>query len=185
MMIFVVRNIFLLNVTSGTKEVTMEEVTEITEYIQEEAGYGTDMIWGNCIDEGLGSKLSVTIIATGFDNKTSAKVVIPEPKKVSLDDEMMGSKTPSVFDITTEDPSPGQTIEFDSPHIVQRSDNDPFVSEQKNESSDNDVRKVVERRRVVDRGQSRSPGIARPLDNPKDITDMEDVPAYKLSLIHI
>lgn len=36
----------LLNISSGTKEVTMDEIGEITEYIQGEAGYGTDLIWG-------------------------------------------------------------------------------------------------------------------------------------------
>lgn len=45
----------------------MDEVFEITEYVQAEAGYGTDLIWGNCFDESLGEKLSVTIIATGFE----------------------------------------------------------------------------------------------------------------------
>lgn len=57
----------LLNITCGTKEVTMDEVFEITEYVQHEAGYGTDLIWGNCYDEELGEALAVTVIATGFE----------------------------------------------------------------------------------------------------------------------
>lgn len=57
----------LLNITSGNREVTMDEVFEITEYVQEAAGYGTDLIWGNCYEETLGEKLSVTVIATGFE----------------------------------------------------------------------------------------------------------------------
>jgi cell division protein FtsZ len=66
----------LLNITSGTQEVTMDEVSEITEYVQEAAGYGTDLIWGNCFDESLGEKITVTIIATGFEtgrNKEAGK----------------------------------------------------------------------------------------------------------------
>jgi cell division protein FtsZ len=59
----------LLNITSGNKEVTMDEIFEITEFVQEEAGYGTDLIWGNCFDEKLGDKISVTVIATGFEHK--------------------------------------------------------------------------------------------------------------------
>ncbi|MCF8319014.1 MAG: cell division protein FtsZ [Sphingobacteriaceae bacterium] len=56
----------LLNISSGAKEVTMDEVTVITDYIQQEAGLSADLIWGNCTDETLGDKLAVTIIATGF-----------------------------------------------------------------------------------------------------------------------
>ena len=56
----------LLNITSGKKEVTMDEVAIITDYIQEKAGLTADLIWGNCIDENLEEDLSVTIIATGF-----------------------------------------------------------------------------------------------------------------------
>lgn len=61
----------LLNITSGTSEVTMEEIFTITEYIQEKAGYGTNLIWGNCVDDRIGDKLSVTLIATGFDHNES------------------------------------------------------------------------------------------------------------------
>lgn len=58
----------LVNITSGTKEVTMEEITIITNFVQEETGSFTNLIWGNCFDDSLGDKLSVTIIATGFEN---------------------------------------------------------------------------------------------------------------------
>ena len=57
----------LLNITSGKTEVTMDEVFEITGYVQEAAGHGTDLIWGNCHDESLGDKIAVTVIATGFE----------------------------------------------------------------------------------------------------------------------
>lgn len=56
----------LLNITFGNHEVLMDEITEITDYIQEEAGDSADVIWGYGMDETLGDKLSVTIIATGF-----------------------------------------------------------------------------------------------------------------------
>lgn len=56
----------LLNISSGAKEVTMDEISIITDYIQDKAGLTADLIWGNCIDETLEEKLSVTIIATGF-----------------------------------------------------------------------------------------------------------------------
>ena len=59
------RNI-LLNITSGSEEVTMDEIGEVTDYVQAKAGNDADLIWGNGVDENLGNKLSVTIIATGF-----------------------------------------------------------------------------------------------------------------------
>ncbi len=59
----------LMNIASGTKEVTMDEIGDITDYIQDQAGLTADIIWGNCHDEKLGEKLSVTIIATGFKTR--------------------------------------------------------------------------------------------------------------------
>ena len=74
----------LLNITSGKKEVTMDEVTVITDYIQDQAGMTADLIWGNCVDESLEDHLSVTIIATGFQTsedrikeKENQRVEIP------------------------------------------------------------------------------------------------------------
>uniref|UniRef100_UPI0032171D69 cell division protein FtsZ n=1 Tax=uncultured Draconibacterium sp. TaxID=1573823 RepID=UPI0032171D69 len=56
----------LLNITSGNKEVTMDEVGRITDYVQNKAGFDADLIWGNGKDEDLEGNLSVTVIATGF-----------------------------------------------------------------------------------------------------------------------
>ena len=61
------RNI-LLNITSGEEEVTMDEVGEITDYVQEAVGDSASIIWGTGQDVVLGNKVSVTIIATGFEN---------------------------------------------------------------------------------------------------------------------
>ncbi|PVH24038.1 cell division protein FtsZ [Sphingobacterium corticibacter] len=72
----------LLNITSGSKEVTMDEVSIITDYIQEKAGLSADLIWGNCIDENMGDDLSVTIIATGFQT-TEERVKDKEKEKIA------------------------------------------------------------------------------------------------------
>lgn len=58
----------LLNITYGDKEVLMDEITEITDFIQDEAGSTADVIWGHGYDATLGDKLSITIIATGFNS---------------------------------------------------------------------------------------------------------------------
>jgi len=74
----------LLNISSGDKEVTMDEVSIITDYIQEEAGLAADLIWGNCRDENLGDKLSVTIIATGFQTKDEREKEFSSKKIVNM-----------------------------------------------------------------------------------------------------
>lgn len=57
----------LLNIISGTEEITMGEIGEIIDFLQEEAGQDATIIWGNGCDPKLGNQISVTIIATGFD----------------------------------------------------------------------------------------------------------------------
>ncbi len=64
----------LLNITSGTQEVTMAEVGTITDYLQNKAGFEADLIWGNGKDESLGDEISVTLIATGFGKSTIASI---------------------------------------------------------------------------------------------------------------
>lgn len=74
----------LLNISSGIREVTMDEVTIITDYIQDKAGLSADLIWGNCIDESLEDKLSVTIIATGFQTTEQRDEERKNVKKISM-----------------------------------------------------------------------------------------------------
>ncbi|MCX6247724.1 MAG: cell division protein FtsZ [Bacteroidetes bacterium] len=66
-------NNLLLYIASGKDEITMDEVSEITDYIQEKTKNSAEVIWGNGIDESLEDKISVTIIATGFDEDHKRK----------------------------------------------------------------------------------------------------------------
>jgi cell division protein FtsZ len=59
----------LLNVTCGDPEITMDELSEITDYVQAAAGQSADIIHGYGIDPTLGDEVKVTLIATGFQNK--------------------------------------------------------------------------------------------------------------------
>lgn len=59
----------LLNITSGTEQMLIDEITEIHEIVQAAAGNDTDVIFGTCDDESLGDSLSVTVIATGFEEQ--------------------------------------------------------------------------------------------------------------------
>jgi cell division protein FtsZ len=69
----------LLSIVSGEKaELQMDELTEITDYIQERAGDEAEVIFGHGIDETLGEGLSVTVIATGFDQNGYKEDAIPQ-----------------------------------------------------------------------------------------------------------
>jgi cell division protein FtsZ len=82
----------LLLIVSGVgeeNEVSIDEISEINEYIQNEAGYSANIIMGLGEDEKLENSISVTVIATGFNIEQQAEIVNQEPKKIihSLEDE--------------------------------------------------------------------------------------------------
>jgi len=78
----------LLNITYGDQEVLMDEITEITDYIQDAAGSTADVIFGHAKDDSLGDKLSVTIIATGFSSTPlTGFEKAPEKQVTQLDEE--------------------------------------------------------------------------------------------------
>ena len=58
----------LLYIMSGEEEISLDEVMEITDFIQNEAGSTAEIIWGNGTDESLGNKIAITVVATGFDS---------------------------------------------------------------------------------------------------------------------
>jgi cell division protein FtsZ len=68
-------NNLLLYIASGKEEITMDEVSEITDYIQEKTKNSAEVIWGNGIDESLEDNIGVTIIATGFDEDHKRKPI--------------------------------------------------------------------------------------------------------------
>ncbi len=78
----------LLNITSGNDEVTMDEISEITDYVVTAASRDTTMIWGMSIDESLGDNICVTIIATGFKMNSIPELYIAKKpyKRIPLQD---------------------------------------------------------------------------------------------------
>ena len=86
----------LLNIISGTEEITMSEIGEIIDYLQDEAGQDATIIWGNGTDPKLGDQISVTIIATGFDINPN-RLFQPPVEMVELQSEESG------FEINLED----------------------------------------------------------------------------------
>ena len=84
------KNVLLL-IVSGNQEITIDEIGEINDHIQAEAGYGANIIMGVGEDEKLGEAISVTVIATGFDVDQQNDITNVEPKKVvhALEDEQV------------------------------------------------------------------------------------------------
>ncbi len=82
------KNVLLL-IVSGAEEITLDEIGEINDYIQNEAGNSANIIMGVGEDESLGEAISVTIIATGFNAELQHEIVNTEAKKIihTLEDE--------------------------------------------------------------------------------------------------
>lgn len=76
----------LLNIISGEDEVRMGEIGEIIDYLQQAAGDNANIIWGNGFDPSLGNRISVTIIATGFEHDTNpVRNSAPSTEKVNIE----------------------------------------------------------------------------------------------------
>ena len=75
------KNVLLL-IVSGTEEITIDEIGEINEYIQNETGNSANIIMGVGEDLELGNNISVTIIATGFGDEKQKSLVSSESKKI-------------------------------------------------------------------------------------------------------
>jgi cell division protein FtsZ len=120
----------LLYITSGEHEVSMDEVSEITDYIQKEAGMDADIIWGNGTDSVLGSNISVTLVATGFDKTDKKQKETREQQKtlvgsVGGDHKEISPATESPTETETEAVSSEQEIHLKSRPLLE--DEEPPV----------------------------------------------------------
>jgi cell division protein FtsZ len=75
------KNVLLL-IVSGEEEVTLDEIGEINDFIQVEAGYDANIIMGVGEDEALGDAIAVTVVATGFTADQQCDITNTEAKKV-------------------------------------------------------------------------------------------------------
>jgi len=75
------KNVLLL-IISGSDEITIDEIGEINEHIQNETGNSANIIMGVGEDLDLGNNISVTVIATGFGDEKQQSLVSSETKKV-------------------------------------------------------------------------------------------------------
>ncbi len=115
------KNVLLL-IVSGTNEITIDEIGEINDHIQTEAGFNANIIMGVGEDETLGDSIAVTIIATGFNVEQQNEIVNTEPRKIihaleegqKVERDLMG-KPLQAFSPETQTPKAEQTdrIVFD------------------------------------------------------------------------
>lgn len=196
----------LVNITSGAKEATMDEIFEITQFVQEKAGENANLIWGNCYDERLGEKLAVTIIATGFESperkmggaagqRQSQQSSDRQVVHLDEEDDRAGKKSqPSLFTVTSDEPyipvdeKAASTLEFEFDNIretvenIRRTgpvSNDPYVRMRDEEEISPEER----RRRIEEAQRRRQEALSRPinvvkLNSPQTIIDLENQPAY-------
>ena len=126
------KNVLLL-IVSGSEEITIDEIGEINDFIQAEAGNHTNIIMGVGEDETLGNAVAVTVIATGFGAEQQLEIVNTEAKKIihTLEDEQKVEQdlTEKEVDIET------QTLDvFEAP--IEKQEIEPSI---KNSFSEEDV----------------------------------------------
>ena len=128
------KNVLLL-IVSGKEEITIDEIGEINDYIQQEAGYSANIIMGVGEDDKLDSSISVTIIATGFDADQQNEITNIETKKIihSLSDDQRAEQelstkntstliTPPANSATTEksiETPPAKEIEIEKEPLIR------------------------------------------------------------------
>lgn len=103
------KNVLLL-IVSGGQEITIDEIGEINDFIQMEAGQTANIIMGIGEDDDLGDAIAVTVIATGFNSDQQDEIVNTETKKIihTLEDEQR-----AVQNLNKEEPL--QTLKIDQP----------------------------------------------------------------------
>lgn len=101
------KNVLLL-IISGSEEITIDEIGEISDHIQAEAGHSANIIMGVGEDESLDESVSVTIIATGFDVEQQNEIVNTEAKKIihTLEDEQRAEHELSPKKTSSYEPAP-------------------------------------------------------------------------------
>ncbi len=122
------KNVLLL-IVSGSQEITIDEIGEINDHIQTEAGHGANIIMGVGEDPELGEAISVTVIATGFDVEQQDDIVNSEAKKIihTLEEEQK-----AVHDLTPQNivhQLVDENTEIDEPvlkHTLTEEDEDEY-----------------------------------------------------------
>jgi cell division protein FtsZ len=119
------KNVLLL-IVSGTNEVTLDEIGEINDYIQTEAGYDANIIMGIGEDESLGDAIAVTVVATGFAADQQNNITNTETKKIvhTLEDDQKATYEFSDDKLTSRKPVIDEPIDKVEKKIVHKLEDD-------------------------------------------------------------
>lgn len=135
----------LININSaeGDSEFTMDEVDTIQNYLLSQAGEHTNVIMGLGYDNSLGDKIGITLIATGFENKVSAKLpteIKEQPKEEKIILTLGGAETkqpPVAIKEVIADPMAPQMVEVEQTRqITDVSACVPSIEKIKNEEKE-------------------------------------------------
>jgi cell division protein FtsZ len=117
-----------LYIGAGTKEVTMDEIGSIIDYVQNHAGFEADIIWGCVNDESLGNKISVTLIATGFGQSSIPKIIGNNNAKPMFARTHAAPKRNEIYTKKTVADETQRTIEFTVANATGQDDDMKFES---------------------------------------------------------
>ncbi len=165
----------LLNITSGVEEITLDELSEISEYAQDAAGNKANIIFGSCKDEKLNEQVAVTIIATGFDASS-----IPElHSKMSQEKKVVGLENvhhePSNIQQNNEEFAISQkTLIFEEKEDKTEIDHLHEFYKSKPESEKTDKKEQID-----SQADTEETNTVYDLMDPDNIDDIEKTPAYK------
>jgi cell division protein FtsZ len=167
----------LLNITSGSEEITMDEVSEITDYVVSATSRDTTLIWGIGSEASLGKEISVTIIATGFRMNSIPELYIgrKQTHKVPLRDSGRGAGVSE--ERSNVIPHQG-SLSFG---VKDKGDSEEYILMEQSQETDPEARdkKLADRvkslrethEKLKDRGYLSSSG-------DDEIEELENVPAY-------
>jgi cell division protein FtsZ len=185
----------LVNITASSESLRLDETTTIVEYIQEAAGDNADIIFGTVYDEDMGDQLSVTVIATGFDNEKRsfsgvqpmAKPLVETPVKPEVREvrevreekksvnnlEDFSITSSPVFNLEIEPTKPPVTPQ--QPTLFEN-DRPPVNSEEPPKSlKEAELEERMRKLRSTDYNYH----------NPDSLKGMEDIPAYLRKSINL
>ena len=179
----------LLNITAGKDELSMDEVGEITDYLNHAGHKNALIIWGAGTDESLESSISVTVIATGFGTNSIPEYYTTKPhvNKIPLrDSHSNASQINDDFQIKEKDISETQQrIEFSvddkAEEYVLYDENQPGTN------PENDIKSCqerVQRLKKAHEQQAKTAAYNSKSDN-ETIEELENQPAYLRKQIQI
>ncbi|SMO54278.1 cell division protein FtsZ [Saccharicrinis carchari] len=189
------RNI-LLNITSGVDEITMDEVGEVTDFVQETVGANASIIWGTGNDANLQDNVSVTIIATGFNTKNIAEFSSrnqPKVQRFSLDGDIVKEdeltkpvhkeEEHMLLDLGEVEEGPKRVVDFDKIEREREERINLFYKDTNRNKPENQTDRdcstgYVEGRITAGVGE-RFPISIDEMEDDRYIENLENIPAYK------